>query len=179
MAAPMPCSACRSAGAQWATDSVHQSFRPGRAIFGNEDGPPVKSGLPSKAEGPASENYCIKDDLAAAFGRLGQLRGTQARARPPGPCPAAPCTLYETTTPLRVPKAPARSALGSGWQRGAHWGEKDSLYGTDGLGNSTVRGPRTCAAFQWGHVLGGTHTGAFSSPRLAGARLLPQRNRSF
>jgi hypothetical protein len=35
-------------------------------IFGNEDGPPVKSGLPSKAEGPASEVYRAKDDLADA-----------------------------------------------------------------------------------------------------------------
>jgi hypothetical protein len=36
----------------------------------------MKSRLPSKAEGPASELYGIKDDLAAAFGWLATGTGT-------------------------------------------------------------------------------------------------------
>src|SRR5215470_4247472 len=52
--------------------------------------PPAKCGLPSKSRRTSGE-----------------------RGRWAGLCPAAPCTHYGTSTPLRVPKAPARSrALG-------------------------------------------------------------------
>jgi hypothetical protein len=57
-------------------DESGPHVKSGLVIFGKEDGRPIKSALPSKAEGPASEVYRIKDDLGAAFGCLGTATGT-------------------------------------------------------------------------------------------------------
>jgi hypothetical protein len=58
----------------------------GLVIFGKEDGRPVKSALPSKAEGPASEVYRIKDDMELRLAVWGQRRvrrqaGSRAEGR--------------------------------------------------------------------------------------------------
>jgi hypothetical protein len=113
-------------------------------------------GLPSKAEGPASEVYRIKDEPADALaardgdgGKRGRRGSRPARRRPAS---AAARTPYGTCTPLQVqrprqnrPPVPlaARGAWGcEGTADGpAHW-EPQPPRGWD-PGNLVLMGPAT------------------------------------
>jgi hypothetical protein len=59
------------------TPSQYSFQQSERVIFDDDHAPPAKCwGLPSKAEGPASQVYRIKDDFADAFGSLALGLGT-------------------------------------------------------------------------------------------------------
>jgi len=157
-----------------------------RAIFGNDYGPPVKSGLPSKAEGPASGSTASRTTLRLHLAARAQRRGDLGKR---GRCPPCPAASYTPTGPahhtFRSQRPRQKSTPGSAGSKArvsAQWGERGSAPYWDQRPSANQHpgpadAPGVCKwATRWE---GPTQERSVPSrPRWRSARV-PQRSRSF
>ena len=150
-----------------------------RAIFGNDYGPPVKSGLPSKAEGPASGSTASRTTLRLHLAARAQRRGDLGKR---GRCPPCPAASYTPTGPahhtFRSQRPRQKSTPGSAGSKARVTVARNGVsgdplrIGTSGPRQINTRVRQTRPAFPNGPRAGRDPHRSVQSPlALAGARL--------